>query len=129
MAGRETIQRTVGVRGEDIAASFLEKKQHKILERNYRTKRGEIDIISQKYDEATGENVLVFVEVKARRGLQFGRALEAMTTEKMERVRRAAEFYMTHHGLEDTYCQFDVIGILMTPHDVHIEHMQDVVDY
>ncbi|HXC61421.1 MAG TPA: YraN family protein, partial [Nitrospiria bacterium] len=58
--------RQFGIDGESLAAEFLRKKGYRILERNYRTQRGEMDIIAEE------GGALVFVEVKARRGDQFG---------------------------------------------------------
>ena len=122
-------KRNVGSRGEDIAAAYLESKSYRILDRNYRTNRGEVDIIGVEEDEATGEAVVVFIEVKTRSDLQYGVPLEAITEEKMERVRRAAEVYMVQQGIEDILCRFDVVGILITPQGHQIEHVRDVIDY
>lgn len=119
----------VGVKGEGIATTYLEKNQYKILERNYRTRRGEIDIIALEEDPLATSQVLVFVEVKARKELSFGAPEEAITTQKMERIRRAAEVYLLKNDLEDVDCRFDVIGIVITPEGYTLEHEKDVLDY
>ena len=122
-------QQRIGLMGEDIATEYLIKNQHQIIDRNYRTKRGEVDIICQFENPLSGENILVFVEVKARQELQFGLPMEALTSEKMDRVQRAAEVYIMENNLDDVCCRFDVIGIVITPEGHQIEHVQDVLDY
>lgn len=119
----------VGSRGEDLAAAYLERKGCRIMCRNYRTNRGEVDIIGLEQDDESGDATLVFIEVKTRSDLQYGVPLEAITEEKMERVRRAAEVYILQNRIEDTLCRFDVVGILITPQGNQIEHIQDVIDY
>lgn len=78
----------LGKLGEDFAAGILEDRGFRILERNYRCPFGEIDIIAEKAGE------LIFVEVKTRATLRFGRPAEAVTQQKQRRIRRAAGFYM-----------------------------------
>lgn len=80
---------TKGKAGEDIAARFLRKKGYKVLERNFRGKRGEIDIIA-----LDPGGVLCFVEVKTRNSEAFGRPEEAVTPSKIYRIKRTAEEYM-----------------------------------
>ncbi|MDP3994793.1 MAG: YraN family protein [bacterium] len=80
--------REIGKRGEKIAAKFLKDKGYKILERNYSTKFGEIDLIVVK------NNVLRFVEVKLKKGDFFGTPEEMIGTDKLGRVQRMAEYYL-----------------------------------
>lgn len=101
--------RSVGERGEDLAMRYLAGKGYSLVERNYRTRRGEVDLVVRR------ENVLVFVEVKLRRGSSFGDPLEAVTPRKQGRLRLAAEEYLAELaeevllGLDEI--RFDVVGI------------------
>lgn len=84
----KVFNRKVGTQGEEIAAKFLEDKGFKILERNYSTKFGEIDLIAVK------NNILRFVEVKLKNGDFFGAPEEMIGTNKLGKVQRMAEYYL-----------------------------------
>lgn len=129
MRRAEVTQHHIGIKGEAIAADYLERKHYQILERNYRSITGEIDIICQENKPSLGTVELVFVEVKTRRGELYGEPIEAVTNEKLQRIRRAAEMYMMQHAQEDLPCRIDVIGILFGEEGTQVEHIQDVVDY
>lgn len=102
-------KRQTGSRYEEQAAAFLEQQGFRILERNYRDRIGEIDII------AKDGNCLVFVEVKYRKDSGNGYPEEAVGYHKQQRIRHTAEYYLYSHGLgDDTICRFDVVGILGT---------------
>lgn len=91
---------------EEQVTAFLEKQGFRILERNFRCREGEIDIIAR--DGA----YLVFVEVKYRRSKTAGIALEAIDTRKIARIRRVARFYLYRKRYpEETPCRFDAAGI------------------
>lgn len=94
-----------GAEAERLAAEFLSSKGMKILQRNYRYERGEIDIVAEDGDE------LVFVEVKWRRNSSFGEPEDAVTPEKQEQIMKVAEGYLFEHGAEDRPCRFDVITV------------------
>ena len=96
--------RGVGQRFEDAAARHLEGAGYKILERNYRTRAGEIDFVAEDGD------ILCFVEVKARRGPGWGSAAEAVTGEKQRRIWNAAQFYLRKARVRPV-CRFDVVAI------------------
>lgn len=118
MSSRET-----GVLGEDLALGYLVGKGYEVVERNYRTRLGEIDLILR------GENVLVFVEVKTRRGRGFGDPLEAVTPGKRSRVRRMAEVYLAKQGPgfveEFEEIRFDAVGVLVGRGANEISHVED----
>ena len=78
----------LGKIGEEFAANLLELQGYRILERNFRCRTGEIDLIAEKDGEIS------FVEVKTRRSARFGRPAEAVSTEKQRRMRKTAEFYL-----------------------------------
>ena len=103
---RVTYQRQLlGLVGEDIAARTLEARGYAILERRFRTDRGEIDIV------ATDGETLVFVEVKARADQEFGSAAECVTPAKQRQVARMAAEYLAVRHVTDRPCRFDVVAI------------------
>jgi putative endonuclease len=98
--------RETGSRFEEQVADFLKKQGFRILERNFRCREGEIDIIAR--DGA----YLVFIEVKYRRTKAAGSALEAIDARKAARIRRTARFYLyCKRYPEETPCRFDAAGI------------------
>ncbi|MEM1126833.1 MAG: YraN family protein [Bacteroidota bacterium] len=117
----------VGDHGEALASAYLEREGYVIMERNYRFERAEVDLVcflpAIPY-EAGGE--LVFVEVKTRTGLRFGRPEEAVDEAKKQNILKAAEAYLHEAKMDGTPCRFDVIGIVL--HDgqePEIEHFKD----
>lgn len=106
----------LGKQGEDRAAAYLKKNRYKIIERNFRTRYGEIDII------ARDGGVIVVVEVKLRTTGEFGSPLEAVDARKQRQLRRMAASYLQAQGLYDRApVRFDVLGI--TP--AGIEHVKN----
>ncbi len=101
--------KTTGKTGEDLAASVLVKKGFKILQRNYRYGKGEIDIV------AKDGNVLVFIEVKTRKNLEYGPPETAVTKNKQRQIRKIAEAYLFEKEIGDTDCRFDVVAIQFLP--------------
>jgi putative endonuclease len=86
--------RNLGLVAEDFAAKLLLQNGYKVIERNFRSRFGEIDVVALKDDS------LIFVEVKARWSLKFGRPEEAVTSSKLWKIRKTAEFYsLTHPNL------------------------------
>ena len=90
--------------GENAACRYLKKKGYDILERNYRKRYGEIDIIAQKDD------LCVFVEVKTRADTAYGMASEAVTKTKQNKMVRTAKCYIMEHDLDAVF-SFDVIEV------------------
>lgn len=110
----------VGLLGEDLAVSFLEGKKYRILERNYRCKGGEVDIVARD----SRDKCLVFVEVKTRRDLSFGVPQLAVTPFKQRQISKAALTWLAKHGQQDADARFDVIAILLNNGGNHkIEHI------
>ena len=92
--------------GEDLAVSYLEKKGYKIVERNFRTRFGEVDIICYN-----GKN-LVFVEVKTKIGHDFGEPEDMVNKGKISKVKRMGEVYLIEKGM-DLFCRVDVVAIVL----------------
>lgn len=98
----------LGRRGEEEAARYLASLGFRILERRFRTAAGEIDIVARE------AGTLVFVEVKARSSISYGRPAEAVGRRKRARLLRAASLYLLGHGGQDQLCRFDVVEVLKT---------------
>ena len=98
-------KKILGQSGEDRAATFLAKKGYRVLERNYRTRNGEIDLI------ALHEGTVVFVEVKTRTSDRFGAPELAVTPQKQGRMIKAALAYIKYKKLHQVPCRFDVVAI------------------
>lgn len=108
----------VGSGGERAAADFLTSRGYHILERNFRCRGGEVDLI------ALDGGVLVFVEVKVRRTLARGAPIEAVNATKQARVRRAAQEYLTFSGRVFHRIRFDVISVMKTTKNTDITHLK-----
>ena len=115
-----------GDRGEHIAADYLEGKGYQIIERNYRFERSELDLIAFSPGEEGGPGAeLVFVEVKTRAGLGYGRPEEAVSETKRRHIVRAAQAYLHERRLEKARCRFDVVSILIRgTGEAEIEHFE-----
>ncbi len=99
-------RRQIGTAYEKVAADYLIARGYRILERNFRSRSGEIDLIAQ---EGT---YLCFVEVKYRRNGDCGSPLEAVNAYKQRKILQAARYYLMLHGLGmDTACRFDVVAV------------------
>ncbi len=99
----------MGAAGEKTAGELLEKKGYRILERNYRCRQGEIDIVAED------SGVLVFIEVRARCSDKFGDPLETVDIVKQARITRAARQYLATQKKPDRPVRFDVVGIVHEP--------------
>lgn len=97
---------TVGKEGEEIAHEYLKKHGYKILRRNYRTKRGEIDIIAKK------KGCLVFVEVRTKVGEQFGTPEETLDWKKQRKLIGNAKAYAAYQRYAGPY-RIDAICIVL----------------
>jgi putative endonuclease len=96
----------LGRRGEEAAERHLESRGYRVLERRYRTRAGEIDFI------AVDGPTLVFVEVKTRSSLTFGRPAEAVGPRKRARIAAAASLYLAFRGGAERPCRFDVVEVV-----------------
>jgi putative endonuclease len=112
-------RRQLGDQGEDLAAAVLKKQGYKILERNYVTPLGEIDLIARQ------GKTLVVVEVKTRRTLSFGAPQEAVHSGKQGRLRRLADYYLKAKRLTGTPVRFDVVAITLAGEEPQVEIIQN----
>jgi putative endonuclease len=111
----------LGKRGEDLAVALCKAKGFMVIEQNFRTPFGEIDII------AKDGNVFVFIEVKARTGDAYGAPFEAVTRGKRDRITKVAMSYMKRFRKE-VPARFDVISISMTSEKPDLEYIQDAFE-
>ncbi len=116
--------RTLGERGEAIAARYLRRRRFRIIGRGVRTGLGELDLV------AVDGRTVVFVEVKTRRSDQYGSPAEAVDLKKQRRLTRLAVTYLKRHGLLEYPARFDVVAILW-PEDQRrpaIEHFENAFE-
>lgn len=95
----------VGRKGEDLAFELLTKKGYKVLERNFKSPLGEIDIVAKE------GKTLTFVEVKTRFSSEFGTAKGAVGYKKQRKLSQVAQDYLKRHSLSDQPARFDVVAI------------------
>lgn len=98
-------KRFVGRYGEDVVTEFLQKSGYTILDKNFRCRLGEIDIIAKEMD------TIAFIEVKTRKNLAFGYPSESVTQSKQMRIRRVAQYYILKYGLSNKLFRFDVVEV------------------
>jgi len=113
------LRRQLGDAGEDLAAAALKKQGYKILERNYRTPLGEIDVIARH------QGFLVFLEVKTRRSLHFGEPQEAVSPAKQARLKRLADYYVKVKRQGEVKMRFDVVAITVSEAGPQVEIIQN----
>ena len=110
-------KRKVGIQYEKKAAEYIKQQGFLILEQNFYSRFGEIDIV------AKDGRYLVFIEVKYRRNASCGTPLEAVNAKKQKRICRTASYFCMRHGYgETTPCRFDVIAMMGEDEIVHIKN-------
>ena len=121
----KTPRQGLGDAGEALARRSLEQKGYQCLAQNWRCPAGEIDLVMRDGD------VLVFVEVKTRRGVRRGAAEESITAAKSGRLLRAAQLFLVERpDLGDAYWRIDVIAITLTPAGAvaRVNHLIDAIE-
>ena len=99
----------LGREGENAAEAYLKKKGYRIIEKNFRCKLGEIDIIADQ------DGVVVFIEVKARADHQYGHPFNAVTPTKQQKIIQVAQSFLAKHRLLEKPTKFDVVGLTADP--------------
>jgi putative endonuclease len=100
-------KKVIGNEGENLAVNMLTDLNYEIIDRNYRYGKGEIDIIAKDGD------VLVFIEVKTRKNLEFGPPELAITKNKQIQIKKIAQAYLYSNNIFDVDCRIDVIAIFL----------------
>jgi len=108
----------VGKAGEEAARSYLQRRGYRVVEANYRSRFGEIDLI------AFQGSTLVFVEVRCRTGSSFGLPEESVTPEKMRRLQKAALSYMQLRFGREVACRFDLIAVLLDGESMAVQDLR-----
>ena len=111
-----------GKQGEDLAAAHLAENGYRILERNYRSVFGEIDIVAEEGD------TLVFVEVKSRRSEAYGDPQLAVGPKKQRKISRVAMSYLSEKGWNRRPARFDIVAVKLRPSGNLIELIRNVFE-
>jgi putative endonuclease len=98
-------RRALGASGEDLAAAWYEDRGYRVLDRNWRCREGELDLVVE------GDGVVAFCEVKTRRGDAFGAPFEAVTFTKQRRLRVLAARWLDEHPQRGAQLRFDVASV------------------
>ena len=113
----------LGEWGEELACRHLQGLGMKVLRRNYRTPVGEIDIVARY------RQLLIFIEVKTRRGSGFGAPQEAVGTHKQRQIIRAAQWYLQREKIDSLQPRFDVVAVLcQSDGQVDIQHLPNAFE-
>lgn len=117
-------RREVGVAGERLAVDYLKGLGYEILQRNFRCRQGEIDIIARQ------DNCLVFVEVRTKRGREFGTPEESVTSSKKEKLIALAESYLQTLASPPLSWRIDVVAVELAPDGgiSRLEHIENAVN-
>ncbi|MBI5846374.1 MAG: YraN family protein [Nitrospirae bacterium] len=113
--------KNLGRKGEDLAAALCKEKGLTVIEKNFRTPFGEIDLI------AKDGNIIVFIEVKTRTGDAYGAPFEAVTSRKRAKITKVAMSYLKRFRKE-VPARFDVISISMKNGKPDLEYIQDAFE-
>lgn len=113
--------RKFGIIGEKIAQDYLRNKGYKILETNFYTKRGEIDIIAKKDD------CIIFIEVKTRTNMKYGTPAMAVNNIKKQHIKFVAKIYLSLNKIKEQDVRFDVIEVLIINGKCKINHIKGMM--
>jgi putative endonuclease len=96
----------LGAAGEDLAAQWYKSNGYRVIDRNWRCREGEIDLIVQ------GHGVVAFCEVKTRSSQRFGSPFDAVDHHKQQRIRRVATLWLRESSVRSRRLRFDVVGVV-----------------
>jgi len=111
-----------GETGERIAERWLKRHGWRIMQRRFRSGHRDIDLIAEKDD------VVAFVEVKARSGTEFGDPIEAVNWRKRRELTRSAQVWISRHGRPSDSYRFDVIGVLVGSDGARVRHVENAFE-
>lgn len=117
----KAFNKDIGLLGEDISQSYLKDLGYRILEKNFRCKCGEIDLI------AINKGYICFIEVKTRYGSNFGSPAESVTYSKQHKIYKTAQVYILKNNIIYSNFRFDVMEIILNinNNDFLVNHIQD----
>ena len=114
------IRKQLGDNSEAMAQNYLEQRGYRLVQKNFRCKTGEIDLIMQKGD------MLIFAEVRSKTSSRYGEPLDTVNKTKQDKIKKAAAYYLyTHPKLADCYCRFDVLSVLWINSTPQITWIED----
>lgn len=115
------MNRRIGSIGEKLAANYIKKKGYNILDCNYRTKLGELDIVAKKQD------IIVFIEVKTRTSSVYGMPSEAVNYKKQQTIQKLSQQYILYQKLNKNCFsyRFDVIEVKLIGKKYKIDHIEN----
>ena len=108
-----------GELGERIAERWLRRRGWRIVQRRFRCGHRDIDLVVER------DGIVAFVEVKARKGAEFGGPVQAVNYRKRKQLERSATVWIDRHGQESESYRFDVVGVLLNGADVRICHVEN----
>ncbi len=111
----------IGRLGEYLATKYLQKLGYSIIERNFRCRQGEIDIIAKYRKE------LIFIEVKTRTNLNYGNPAEAVTLIKQKHIQKATQYYVYKNNLFNSFIRIDIIEVYIKKHEYKINHIKQII--
>ena len=117
----KTFNKDIGALGENISENYLKNLGYRILDKNFRCKCGEIDLI------AINKGYICFVEVKTRYGINYGTPAESVTSSKQKKIYKTAQVYILMKNIIDYNFRFDVIEVLLNSNtnDFLVNHIED----
>lgn len=122
------ITNPTAVRGEDLAVAYLKNRSFIILERNFHSRTGEIDIIA--VDKNESEDVLVFIEVKTRTSLTFGTPFEAISKAKVRMMTQTGQYYKILHSSLPEQLRLDAVSVVIVPNTpAQILHIKNIFQF
>lgn len=110
----------IGNIGEIASCKYLEDLGYLIIEKNFSCKQGEIDIIAKDKDE------YVFIEVKTRSNICYGKPREAVDREKKKHILKSTKMYLHIHNIDNAFVRFDVIEIYLSNNKCKLVHLKNV---
>ena len=112
-------RQTFGALGERIAERWLRRRGWRVVQRRFRSGHRDIDLVVER------DGMVAFVEVKARRGAEFGGPVQAVHWRKQRELERSALVWIDRHGREAESYRFDVVGVLLQGADVRVCHVEN----
>ena len=115
------LRHEIGKIGEKIATDYLEEQGYIIVERNFVARQGEIDII------AKDKNEFIFIEVKTRTNLLYGKPIEAVDNKKQKNLIRTVKYYLYSKHLENRFVRIDVIEVYLNGKQYKVNHIKQII--
>jgi putative endonuclease len=117
-----TPQQQQGEEGESLAAEYFAERGYRVLERNYKSQLGELDLVAEKGLQ------LVFVEVRSRSYVSFGYPEETISRAKRRKLSLVALHYVVSRRLTERVIRFDVLAVIPTRSGPRVEHIEDAFE-